>query len=270
MKFALARMPHLPYRDAVVSYVDLLGFKALIDASDADPLKVEEITGLLRAARIKAELNTGVLTNQGIEPLVDTRIFSDLIVRTSFKRAEVGLPLHLRFELKTLARIQWEFIQFHNVLVRGGVSCQKMVIHQDYLFGPGLVRSYELEKTAIVPRIIIDSELVRLMEECSDQWWKDIRGRGEDGHYFVDYLNFQVRLGDDLTGTNLWNTQILIHHKAFLLREIGQWNTKPEAVRQKILWIALYHNETIDRLARDDGDMRVQLMRHKIDPQLIG
>jgi hypothetical protein len=258
------------YRDAIVSYVDLLGFRALIEASDADPSKVDDITGILQATEIKGNLNTGVLTNQGIEELVDTRIFSDLIVRTTLKRDELDLAIHLRYELMTLARIQWEFIQYHKVLVRGGVSYRKMNDQRKFLFGPGLVRAYELaEKIAVVPRIIIDSELVRLVGDLPDQWWKDVLGRGEDGQYFIDYLNLQVRLGDPFAGVSTLNTSILLRHRDFVLEEIAKPIAKAEKVRQKIIWMGLYHNNTVDRLCRDYVDRRIQLERLRIEPKRI-
>lgn len=60
----------------------------------------------------------------------------------------------------------------------------------DIVFGPALVRSYELEsKKAIYPRIIIDKELIELASGDADAFWTQSIAEADDGTHFIHYLS---------------------------------------------------------------------------------
>lgn len=261
----------MAYQDTIVSYVDVLGFRALVKASATDPATVNKITDILEATKRKGQYNWLMGTNDGIderyEEMANVQTFSDLIVRTTIKRPGIALASHLHFELLTLARIQWELLELYQVLVRGGV-CLKQMSSSDHLFGPGLVRAYELaEEIAVFPRIVIDGQLVQLAGNIDAPWWRAVLGRGEDGQYFIDYLNSLVRRNLPPNINEIVPT--FMRHKDLILNELEKPTAKDEKIRQKIIWMSLYHNKTIERFCADHANTLQQLNGCRIDSQRI-
>jgi hypothetical protein len=231
----------VPYSDTIVSYIDVLGFTELVKQSERDPASIERITNILAATERKGDYPTllaDALANIQPERRRDT--FSDLIVRTMLVEDDATRFLLLFYELEVLVRIQWELLKHYGVLVRGGVCLKKMNRH-GYLFGPGLVRSYVLaEKVAVFPRIVIDANLMRLAQEVAAPW-DDLSHRGEDGQYFVDYLKATALWAN----SNAERIERLSEHKVFVLGELKK-KKRTETIRQKLIWLALYHNRTVD------------------------
>jgi hypothetical protein len=58
------------YREAIVSYLDVLGFRKLIQSSDTDPSKVDDITRIPEATKRKGGFNVGE------HPVTDDRLCS--------------------------------------------------------------------------------------------------------------------------------------------------------------------------------------------------
>jgi hypothetical protein len=99
------------------------------------------------------------------------------------------LILRLNMELMKLAGIQCELTAIHGILLRGGISLGECYEDEDFIFGPALVNSYELEeRTAVFPRIVIASDLVEASTKETGEVWPRVIRRGEDAAYHVDYL----------------------------------------------------------------------------------
>jgi hypothetical protein len=250
------------YSDTIVSYLDVLGFTELVKASERDPTAIEKITNILEATERKGGyptvLEDGMASAGNIQPERRRHTFSDLVVRTTSVEDATNRFVYLFYELEALVRIQWELLKLYGVLVRGGV-CLKKMNRYGFLFGPGLVRSYVLaEKIAVFPRIVIDADLMRLATEVQIPW-DDLSHRGEDGQYFVDYLK----------GTALWansnaeRIERLSEHKTFVLGELKK-KTRNETVRQKLIWLALYHNRTVDEFIEKIPSMQKAFKKLKI------
>jgi hypothetical protein len=171
--------------------------------------------------------------------------FSDLILRATFLKPKDHVLTYLQGELMALGRMQTNLIARHNILVRGGVSYGDLYMARETVFGPALVRSYELaEQTAIFPRIVIDPSLavrfaaLRNSGQCA---------RGEDGTYFIDYLHHQQFILDRSIKAF---DQIVRQHKQAIEERLSERNNS-ERVRQKITWLALYHNSVVNRTDSD-------------------
>jgi hypothetical protein len=179
--------------------------------------------------------------------------------------------IYLFYELEALARIQWELLVHQDALIRGGV-CLKNMNRHGYLFGPGLVRAYELaEKLSVFPRIIIDADLTSLIKSTPIPW-NQLLGQGEDGQYFVDYLNITLKSSKDQANV----IKNAAEHKKCVLRKL-KTHKKDERIRQKLVWLALYHNRTINdwietmHSAKKEliASMRKDLNKQKISEQNI-
>jgi hypothetical protein len=241
------------YRSGIVSYVDILGFKKLVEESKKAPEMVAQIGELLQAAKDELHFNPSRLgdsTPSDPKTFV-AQNFSDLTVRVrfvdndSFRKQAVS-------ELDYLAWTQYLLMMRHGLLIRGGVCQGEIVASTGVIYGPALVKAYALESEyAVYPRIVVDRELASALFDFGEASIASTLKRGEDGAYFVDYLFAAVAF--DLI-TDEWRDarRKIDAHRRFVEKEIGdKVHAKPERVKQKLMWLALYHNATLEKVAND-------------------
>jgi hypothetical protein len=260
---------HPAYSKELLTYIDILGFSDLIKESITTPSKIAEIEALLEQLIQIGDTARRHPKHSGQR--FGSFNFSDLIVRST--SIESGMVWHdvVDWELFYLADQQMN-LATQGVLLRGGISIGDIYVSAEtrgskrILFGPALVRSYKLESNyAIYPRIVIDRALI---VEAEERGLMPVIGdfirRGEDGVYFLDYffaacinglLLFPER--DDV------RAQINSHRKAIEMM-IGGNQTRDERIRQKQVWLTLYHNSTVrrfvERIGRDRLGSTVELM----------
>ena len=256
------------YDQALVTYIDILGFKDLISSSAKDPSKVGDILNTLRIIAKKGRgLSYSETTLNGKVKLnVRTTNFSDLIVRATFLYGVTfeRLSEQLYYESGMLAAMQCELTAKHGVLVRGGISFGDLYMDREAIFGPALVDTYLLaEKLAIFPRIIVDPRIMKLVEEhasnfdeLNDLW--SIRP-DDEGVFAIDYLqaaHAEYALGSDVSaqlshGFKSFDQLMFDHARTIRdkLRQIGEDNGR---VRQKLVWLGNYHNLVVSGL-KDEG-----------------
>lgn len=235
------------YRQAVITFIDILGFKHLISTGT-----FEEVSKKLKTIRRLSGANDQA-DGESFGPKVVQ--FSDSIIRIrpldskANKEFRYGLMFH---EMLDLVHMQGELIN-HGICVRGGVSIGDVHVDDQTLFGPGFVRAYELESVyANFPRIVVDPALIQQLQEDKrlasnhntlvDEFAyisKNIR-RESDGIYFIDYLrSFQTEIDepDDIP-------VFLRNHKELIVKNVGS-ATQLTPVSAKYLWMASYHNSVI-------------------------
>jgi hypothetical protein len=123
------------------------------------------------------------------------------------------------------------------------------------VFGPALVDAYKLEsQNAVYPRIVIDRRLIKRAEEGGYiAEWSDYLQRGEDGAYFLDYLFGTALTGFAVPGAPDPKGQIKAHRNAIERAIADNIHQRNERIRQKYMWLALYHNSTVKRLRERSG-----------------
>ncbi|SET60480.1 hypothetical protein SAMN05216412_1102 [Nitrosospira multiformis] len=185
------------YENRVVAYIDIIGFKSLLDQTVKDNQDdIEKIKQIIRAYDLikeileeDAELNK-LLANKSSRQVT---IFSDLIV-ISFKANEPGEVFY------TLLQIKHIIMGLLNLglLCRGAVTKGKLIHKNEYIFGPALVEAYMLEtKAALYPRVILERKIVEigakhrspghiLSEER--KYVESLLEMDSDGMYYVDYF----------------------------------------------------------------------------------
>lgn len=228
------------YQKMLFVYLDILGFRSLVEFSKTDPAQIDRIRDLLDLLKSKADFNFVNLTT--------TLNFSDLVVRAT--RLDSGNPINwINSELIFLSKLQCELAVRHGVLLRGGVTIDGISLDNNLLFGPALVRAYELaENLAIFPRIAIDNAVLAFREH--GLIFNACRKQADDGIYFIDYLYgaYQGFLKDDWSGGRFG---LLQKHKSFVERKLREFAALGERVKQKAVWLAIYHNDVINRLSAD-------------------
>lgn len=234
------------YRRSVVTFIDVLGFKAIVAKKSFD--EVREIVRLMQRF-------AGAGDDDPFAPEVIA--FSDSIIRVR--------PIHeginaeytygcVFYEVLDLLHAQMDLVN-RGVLIRGGIALGDIHIEDSQVFGPGLIASYDLESSyANFPRIVVSPELLRELDtntalvNCdhapSDE--KEHLGRilkrGEDGLHFIDYLR---ACKSELDEPEEY-IPFLARHKLLILRESG--GASLSRTTAKYLWLANYHNSVVEEL----------------------
>jgi hypothetical protein len=245
------------YSKALVSYIDVLGFGDFVAESRSDPSRISRIADLLTT--MKEDFSAGGRTHRKPdgrkEKIFNSFNFSDLIVRSTRMPYGADVGEFIDWELSYLGEKQFALAR-DGVLVRGGVCIGDLFVRPDagIVFGPALVKAYKLESQyAIYPRIIIDRDLIGdAHQQGYIEHWRDSFQRGEDGAYYLDYL-FDFSLAryvlpepeDPDPATFIEEHRNMI--EAVIKNGIRE---KHERIRQKYMWLALYHNSAIGRLAK--------------------
>lgn len=247
------------YRQALLAYIDILGFRKLIDASALDPSTVPTILNTLRELKTQTFEGGRVINEEGEQrPTSIFRAFnfSDLTVRATYIDTSTNYIDVLKWEFLYLSSIQVRLICQLDILLRGGISIGQISMEpdntkaDDILFGPALVRSYALEKeVAVWPRIVIEAPVIEQAKKHQEPLWGEYYHKDEDGQFFLDYLFGAVTDGLLFAGSKaLSPTETLQTHKRSVERKISALADKDAKILEKLRWVVTYHNDVIRRL----------------------
>lgn len=184
----------IEYEDRIIAFVDIMGFKNMVDESVNDPYQY---------AKIKDALNTfRNLKKEKEDPLYDKDIkvttFSDSLIISYPADYKGGLF----YIILDLIYLQFNFSQL-GVIIRGGIAMGKLRHIREEIFGPAMNEAYLLEsKRAIYPRIVIEQETINTAldrtydkdfpKEYSLKCEKDdvisLLKQDDDGLYYLDFL----------------------------------------------------------------------------------
>jgi hypothetical protein len=162
----------------------------------------------------------------------DYKVFSDNIVVAT--KAD---SIHALYSLSFIAfNLQRDFIQ-KSIICRGAITKGQLYINAEYVFGSGLIRSYELEdRVAFYPRIILDRlpEVNSVLENYTDIFFY----QDSDGYIIIDYLRLRNQ-GDT-------NKAFIAQHKQLVESRLNKHSAN-ERVYQKYAWCREYHNSVCAR-----------------------
>ena len=228
---------NIEYEEMVVTFIDILGFKKLIKSENITEVRkvIEHFNGFKNLSMYCHK--TGNPNNDTFNSISA----SDAIIRLTRFPEDCNKELVTIKEIKVLASIQLKLICYHQILIRGGLSIGKMYFnYNDRLtsfFGPAYIRAYEIEsKIASYPRIVIDKSV---------DYDKLVNGNnrhisyGKDGELFVDYLE-NSRYDE---GVNGFTYELINKHKNSILKLIKNIDSSSTSIKNKYVWLALYHNE---------------------------
>jgi len=210
-----------------ILYVDLLGYKSAMDEkSEIGFLKIIDESYKM-ASELLASMS--IATNLVFE----YKVFSDNIV-VAVKADSTHALYPLCFVSLALQR---NFID-KEILCRGAITKGTLHINQEYVFGSGIIRAYELEKTvAYYPRIILD----RLLETDAEFKDYDVCCQDNDGYTIIDYLRMR-----DSNDVLMIKSLLLAKHKRFIEAGLNDYG-EVERIFQKYAWCREYHNSSCDR-----------------------
>lgn len=224
----------IKYENKIVTFLDILGFKKLIADSENSEIAQSTVNKLALIFNRIDEI---------ISDYSDTfhcARFSDsiIIIQTSPPKYEVD---YFKF-----------IVAIHHFLIREGLLLRGAIVKGDIyynhsgkyfdMFGPAMVKAYQIEQQAVYPRVIVDESVATgvtihtfphgtafSLGEYLDKFGliKDI-----DGFYFVDYLFPLRKINDKTIRVDMINNlEGLIRHGL---------NNKDMTIAKKYAWLKTY------------------------------
>lgn len=235
----------LRYSPHLVTYIDILGFRELIEKKSPNFIS--------RAIRQVREITVPDVQKIG-QDKEHYVYFSDLIVHTVplLSKSNQNKPGGIVFrEIRYMAMVQAVLIE-KGLLLRGAVTVGDIERTYGVLFGPGLISAYELERDhAEYPRIVVDDRLIEALKsnrllrshnyDLEIKFISDCIRLDDDGIVFIDYLGFmQIVLKYSQTDY----CRLIETHKKLIEENMLKFEGD-KRVLSKYLWLRKYHNAVI-------------------------
>ena len=259
----------ITYTTALISFIDILGFKSLIETETPDVileiLRTNELLGLSRLSVAAGGFLGGEMT---------TFKFSDLIVNVHELKdgyeSDGNLVYLAHNHFRKIGFVQWS-LACKGIFVRGGVTLGQIYADERTLFGPALVQAYELEsQRAKWPIIAIDEECLKELDRQFDIHFEYLRriepdypfprnllrhqlygqfiARTDEDVPFLDYL--ACMLYEDVTTGDF--DFLLADHKVAVLAAYAKYR------HYKYDFVARYHNRVCERLGLSDEQISLE------------
>lgn len=255
------RRPPAEYQRMLVTFVDILGFKNLVEAGTAaeclDVLESKRTLSLKRWIPDYDEMSNA-----------QTFSFSDLIVNVI--PLNTVNPLHAFFDQLCTLGFRQFLLASRKVFVRGGITVGDIYADGNAIFGPALIRAYELEsQTAKWPIIAIDPALIQTIESETPRYLalrkeqdgasgpalgqlflaflSSLVNKTSEGTHFVDYIGC-LAYEDSTTGDL---DRHLANHRESVL---DAFQKHPH---YKYEFIARYHDAKCAKYFPDRRDLRI-------------
>lgn len=177
---------NLKYQDSIMAFIDILGFRQLVN----DEKNIPIIAGILSTLTGNANRENSMSRFR-----VKTAVISDTIILSS---RQEGDTLQFFEIVSTLLK----FLAINGLLSRGAISIGGLYHDDNIVFGPALVTAYQLEKIkAIYPRVVIDDKAMSLLPESVCPL---ITTDKNDVHYY-DFLGCLQKQSDAISKLVLKN-----------------------------------------------------------------
>jgi hypothetical protein len=238
---------NVQYERCLIVYIDILGFKQKIDTESPNHISrcIRVIAEAVEPHRFKS-----TFPKLPRENFVN---FSDLCVLWFSLEDDKKLPPvgWLTSQILKIVQAQSLLLFDEQLLIRGGITIGPLARSYGQIFGPGLVRAYELEsKQATYPRILVDEcvieELYRNPRLCVHDpktdagYLKAMLQKDTDGKLFVDYLRVAAGELDDPAAYPRYMAKL----RDFIDERLKEF-AKVERVREKYEWFSRYHDKTL-------------------------
>lgn len=257
------------YQKSFVAFIDILGFKEIIDSKTCDDI-YKLIDDFINKSYEIENINTHSFylaenVNQTSEKSELVRFdrnyqnlfhFSDTLIWTYPLNFENGTLEYFKILSETIShlRVLQQVLFDSGIIIRGGLTIGDIFITNERFFGPGIVEAYQLEKDAFYPRIKIDDVLLK---NISNQYYdkilrQQIEGKENDFYLsifslnknFISILN-KDELGDKEVCEILYSRVIenMKKYKGIIIN--GILNDDPK-VKEKYVWMKERYAETLE------------------------
>lgn len=236
------------YERSVLTYIDILGFRELLETKTAG-----EISRTIRIVRDEVKPYRFKTRFSKIAE-ADFRNFSDLCIVRKAIAPKRRFPStgEAHSQILRMVHTQSNLLLNEGILLRGGITVGDVALSYGQLFGPAVVRGYELEnQVARFPRIVVGDEVLNEIRINPSLWRhadadielkevKSLLRRDFDGEYFVDYLRILEGELDEPADY----PRLLGLHDDFIKRGLKRYKGKA-SVLSKYKWLREYHRHTV-------------------------
>lgn len=237
-------MNNINYQLRYVAFLDLLGFKNMVNQSVVNQAVRNNIYHALSYSGRMQHNNY-----HGLLPMVDLgkqmTAFSDSIV-ISYDASTPGGGFHVLMDLVYICN---DLLGI-GISLRGGVTVGQLIHDEEKCFGPAMNAAYLMEsQKAIYPRILIDPIVLKYdlskpgdantVEYEAEYLSEIIKIDYRDEEFFLDYMK-QCNEFDDLW---LYNDYIL-RTREFIIKNLTE-HANDKRLYAKYEWLRWYYNETV-------------------------
>jgi lipid-A-disaccharide synthase-like uncharacterized protein len=236
------------YEDRVLAFIDVLGFadavKRTIKKGKEDQAETKRIAKLFEF--IQFSLNHDKDPKYSLPK--NSKIvnhFSDSIVISYLLNENLGIH-NILFDIYL---IQYNAMM-DGFLLRGAIVCDKVYHTETVIFGPAMVRAYDLErKIAIYPRIILDNKIIDIVNNFSEIYYKkDMTNwlldgfikNDFDGQYYLDYFFYMEPGKDEVIEENFLRFSLI----GRIIKSIEKIDSI--GVKSKYLWLKEKYDEAFN------------------------
>lgn len=218
-------MRNIKYKPYYVAFLDILGFKNIVNSNDA--FYIHNIFNKIRLAKKLVKKDRGGKITE------ETKFyfFSDSIV-CAIPVSEENALSSLASNCLLIQHALWS--EIGPIWLRGAIVKGDLYCGNNEVFGPGLNEAYKLEeKLAVYPRIIMTkSTFEKGLEESSQKDCMDFVVDTPDGLKMIDTLAYPFVFDLEIIKLQIVNTL--------------KSETDPR-IRDKYLWIRDYFNSFVRR-----------------------
>lgn len=235
------------FSERIVAFIDILGFKNLVEQSVCSPAIAEKLHKSLQIIYEQKRDNENIegigLKDYGVE----VTTFSDSIVISYPINYEGGLF----FVLLDVIHLQLQ-LACQGILIRGGISIGPLYHNGEIVYGPAMNEAYMLESQyAVVPRVIIDERTLKtgICKTCAahhtigmevEYVMSCVRRDAEDDRFYLDMLRQEQELVDYGDEYYSWLKSL----RRMIVDGLNQ-NTGNPRVYEKYKWLRKYYNEVV-------------------------
>lgn len=234
------------YTERIVAFIDILGFKKLVERSLHSPEAAQRIYRALQLIYQRKEDNeaTGFMGMQKYG--VEVAVFSDSVV--------ISYPVDysggLFFVLLDVIHLQLELMGL-GILIRGGIAIGPLYHNGQIVYGPAMNQAYLLESVyAVYPRIILDEQTAvnGTLKTCAQGHTVQMEAeyidacirRDKDGFYYLDILRQDSELSDFGDEYYYWLKTV----RKIIVQGLND-NMTDKRIYDKYVWMKNYFNEVV-------------------------
>ncbi len=250
------------YSEKYVVFLDLLGFKAKVNAADVDSELRKEVLTVLRIVR------ETLCNNERIG--MQLTHFSDCIIFSANRTAEGLWEILQSINMLSVNLLNYDFF------VRGGLTVGGIHHDQDFVYGAAVNEAYLIEsKEAKFPLTLVSDEVLADAKKYGSQFVDQLT-QDSEGRYFVHYLSSYAQY----TLFPIYSGKVILDYSARRIVDFicHRLNTDTnQRVLEKDIWFQNYWNEKVAALGilsriesgvteRDLGHGPTILMRRIVGP----
>lgn len=236
------------YQYRICCFIDILGFKEHLDAT-IDP-NGNDVVEKINSIKSILDLSKDITNDNGHSKTRVVTYFSDSIV-ISYEYNEES---QLFWNLLNLLHVSTE-LAINGFLTRGGVAIGKLIHNSEIIFGPALVKAYNIEsKISKYPRIIVDKKVIEEglnfhsisnTKEEEEEHVMNIVTLDDDDNYYIDYIQKSSSEFDDVE-YDLFTFINRLKDYYF-----SNYENQSDDVRVKLDWLKQKINNLISNIKRN-------------------